>query len=186
MFFLLKYSLLPTNLCKLINCLWHPSWWLKLEEKQFKPSPRTTPFPSGLPGRRVHIIHHLASAFLIPREALRLASLGKPGSEHVTSLLRIFSPEPSTAATLQDQHRKRFKSGQECVTPIETPLPLWISETQLRAKILSASESFLLNIAIDPVLLWSPNTFACTLAPTSSCVPDTILNASVTWIKSLN
>lgn len=131
----------------------------------------------------------MASAFLIPREALTLASLGKPGSDRVTSLLRILAPEPSTVATLQDQHRKRFKSGQECATPIETPSPLWISETQLRAKILSASESFLLNIAIDLVLLWSPNTFACLLAcllvPTFPCVPDTILNASVTQIKSL-
>lgn len=140
-----------------------------------------------MPGRRVHIIHHMASAFPIPREALRLASLGKPGSDHVTSLLRIFPPEPLTAVTLQDQHRKRFKSGQECATPIETVLPQWISETQLRAKILSASESFLLNIALDPVLLCSPNTFACLLAvPTSPRAPDTTLNASVTWVKSLN
>ena len=140
----------------------------------------------GLPGRRVHFIHHMASAFPIPHEALRLVSLGKPGSDHVTSLLRIFPPEPLTAATLQDQHRKWFKSAQECATLIETVLPQWVSETQLRAKILSASESFLLNIVLDPVLFWSPNTFACLFVSTSPCVPDTTLNASVTWVKSLN
>ena len=49
----------------------------------------------GLPGRIVNIIHHVESTFLIPCEALRLAILGNPGSDHVASLLRIFPPEPS-------------------------------------------------------------------------------------------
>ena len=176
----------PLQCCKVISLQ-----LIKINDKKKKKKNNLNLVPGhcllceGLPGRRVHIIHHMASAFPIPHEALRLASLGKPGSDHVTSLLRIFPPEPLTAATLQNQHRKRFKSGQECATLIETVLPQWISETQLRAKILSASESFLLNIVLDPVL-WSPNAFACLFVPTSPCVPDTTLNASVTWVKSLN